>query len=205
MWRGPHVHQPRGLGVMIGVSFWGVLWTPQRSPHTARSSAFLPRAVPLQQTFVFVSGCPRNPPAEPRTQPRSWGSSRYVQTLSAGRWQSERHRLWPAALVAFVLSSLAGSSRGTGGGRKSRAAAVGARLPLVSSPLLCSPLLLASRAAEASRASPACVCMRGRGGCRMDLAKAGREHMGWVFFFLACGGCPSCRPRLWIRSLSRSG
>lgn len=22
----------------------------------------------------------------------------------------------------------------------------------------------------------------GGGGCRMDLAKAGREHMGWVFF-----------------------
>lgn len=53
-----------------------------------------------------------------------------------------------AAAMAFVLSLLAGSSRSTG--RKSRAAAVGAR-SLVS-PLSSSPLLLASpgRRAEAS-------------------------------------------------------
>lgn len=199
---GPTSTSPGAWGLCLESAFGGCSG-PLSVPHRARSSTFLPRAVPLQRTFVFVSGRPRNPPADPRTQPRSWGSSRYVQTLSTGRWQSERHRLWPAAwwLLSWSHWQAPPAAQAEAGNP--------GQLPwepaCLSSPLLCSPLLLASRAAEASRASPACVCMRGRGGCRMDLAKAGREHMGWVFFFLACGGCPSCRPRLWIRSLSRSG
>lgn len=78
--------------------------------------------------------------------------------------------------MAFVLPWLVGCCRSAGGGRKSRAAAVGACSALLASPRL------AGRRAEASRAGPACVHACGRGGCRMGLAKAGRERMGWVFF-----------------------
>lgn len=194
--------------LILDPAFWE-LSGPFRPFHWAGSSTLVLRAGFLVANLCPVSGYPRPPPAASAHLTK--GVRLMAATASGTCRTPSRHTVRARGIgsglrpVAFVLSLLAGSSRSTGGGRKSRAAAVGVRSPLWASPRLSSAPGLAGPPRRGELSQPG-VCVHAQaGGLPHGYREGGEGTHGLGFFPLAAGGCPSCRPPLWIRSLFRSG